>query len=137
MTIRLPVPRAVVVRLAELRETRLAADAEARGILAGLLAGHGIEEREVLGIDDGPEPAILLRPITYGAEEASMSDEKPAHPNRGRSAEARDPNRPIDPETGEKEGLGPREGQEGAEVVEGDGGGGALPEAEADEGQPV
>jgi hypothetical protein len=29
--------------------------------------------------------------------------------NRGRSDEARDPNRPIDPETGEKEGLGRRE----------------------------
>lgn len=29
--------------------------------------------------------------------------------NRGRSGEARDPNRPVD-ETGEKEGLGPRAG---------------------------
>jgi hypothetical protein len=29
--------------------------------------------------------------------------------DRGRSDEARDPNRPIDPETGEKEGLGRRE----------------------------
>lgn len=29
--------------------------------------------------------------------------------NRGRSDEARDPNRPIDPLTGEKEGLGPRD----------------------------
>jgi hypothetical protein len=33
----------------------------------------------------------------------------PNRENRGRSDEARDPNRPIDPETGEKEGLGRRE----------------------------
>lgn len=32
------------------------------------------------------------------------------HENRGRSGEARDPNRPIDPVTGEKQGLGPRGG---------------------------
>ena len=38
-----------------------------------------------------------------------MTREDPKE-NRGRSAEARDPNRPIDPETGEKEGLGPRDG---------------------------
>lgn len=31
-----------------------------------------------------------------------------AKTNRGRSAEARDPNRPIDPTTGEKAGLGRR-----------------------------
>lgn len=37
-----------------------------------------------------------------------MSEER-EKTNRGRSDEARDPNRPIDPETGEKEGLGPRD----------------------------
>jgi hypothetical protein len=31
---------------------------------------------------------------------------------RGRSDEARDPDRVVDPVTGEKEGLGPREGTE-------------------------
>lgn len=35
-----------------------------------------------------------------------MTDDKT---NRGRKDEARDPNRPIDPETGEKEGLGRRD----------------------------
>jgi hypothetical protein len=35
--------------------------------------------------------------------------------NRGRSDEARDPNRPIDPETGEKEGLGPRDDESAPE----------------------
>lgn len=34
--------------------------------------------------------------------------DKDKHENRGRSDEARDPNRPVDPVTGEKEGLGPR-----------------------------
>jgi hypothetical protein len=34
--------------------------------------------------------------------------------SRSRRAEAQDPNRPIDPVTGEKEGLGPRD----TEVVE-------------------
>jgi len=40
--------------------------------------------------------------------------------NRGRSAEARDPNRPVDPLTGEKEGLGPRadEAEDEVDVVE-------------------
>jgi len=39
-----------------------------------------------------------------------MTDnDKPKHENRGRSDEAHDPDRPIDPLTGEKEGLGPRD----------------------------
>lgn len=38
--------------------------------------------------------------------------------NRGRSEEARDPNRAIDPETGEKEGLGPRDANPGGEQVD-------------------
>jgi len=41
--------------------------------------------------------------------------------NRGRSGEARDPNRPIDPETGEKEGLGRRDsGATGGETGTGE-----------------
>jgi hypothetical protein len=42
-----------------------------------------------------------------------MTDEKT---NRGRRDEAQDPNRAIDPETGEKEGLGPRDGRKVEEV---------------------
>ena len=42
--------------------------------------------------------------------------DKPDRPNKGRSDEARDPNRPIDPETGEKEGLGPRDDSNEADV---------------------
>lgn len=53
--------------------------------------------------------------------------------NRGRSDEARDPNRPIDPTTGEREGLGPRDpddqpaadGSDDAAIVEDDAGNGA------------
>lgn len=58
-----------------------------------------------------------------------MNDEKT---NRGRSAEARDPARPVD-EAGEKEGLGPREGQPVEDQAEEDAAATDGGAAEADE----
>lgn len=58
--VRVPVPRAAVERLRELNIARDRADVEARGLLAGLTLALAIPVEEVIGWDDGDEPALLL-----------------------------------------------------------------------------
>ena len=47
----------------ELLAVRDKADAEARGIMAGLAWGLGLDPDEVTGVDDGDEPALVLREV--------------------------------------------------------------------------
>lgn len=59
---RIPVPRAAVERLRELAFIRDRADAEARGLMAGLASALAVPVDQVVGFDDGEEPALLLAP---------------------------------------------------------------------------
>ena len=56
------IPRAAVERLRELLALRDKADAEARGLMAGLAWGLGLDPERVTGIDDGDEPALVVDP---------------------------------------------------------------------------
>jgi hypothetical protein len=73
-------------------------------------------ERVTDALADGiaPKYPVIRWPDEHAAGVTDMAEGKT---NRGRSDEARDPNRPIDPETGEKEGLGPREDDAAEEPV--------------------
>lgn len=56
-----PIPRAAAERLKELLAARDRADIEAAGILAGLAWGLGIELDQIVNVDDGDNPALILR----------------------------------------------------------------------------
>lgn len=60
MSDRVVIPRRAAERLRELSTLRERADAEARGLVAGLALALGVEASEVVGVDDGDEPALLL-----------------------------------------------------------------------------